>query len=69
MYIGSLSYLPLIPVEYNIFRGVYNNLQLTNYPTNITLNYGYYIPIYLGYNDNITIKTIIGSEQVVIVTY
>jgi len=53
-YTGSYLSLQQIPVEYNIMKGIYNNLQLTNYPTDITLNYGYYIPIYLGFNDNIT---------------
>jgi len=63
-YTGAYLSLPQVPVEYNIVKGIYNNLQLTNYPTNIALNYGYYIPIYLGFNDNITYTTILGNEQV-----
>jgi len=50
----TVSKLPPIPASYEAYTTDYTNLQLTNYPTNIYLPYGYYIPIYIAYNDNIS---------------
>jgi len=43
--------LPLLPASYEANTTKDVNFELT-YPTNITLNYGFYIPIFITYNDN-----------------
>jgi len=47
----SSDLLPLLPATYEIKTTKDVNFELTD-PTNINLNYGFYIPIFISYNDN-----------------